>query len=197
MLILHRNPKQTLSQNYKRLGLTARLNHATGGTEKTSASVSRMNTAAKDQDTLATSALNAGSSAISEATIERDPKTGSVLKILENGQNERANPLNDPLNDLEDSDPDEWKGFDNIPAIGSGPQTEVLSKLENLASSGLKTAPRKQSRREQEWIQKLVDKYNDDYGKMFRDVKLNPMQQSEGDIKRRVLKWKRTQEKTS
>ena len=150
---------------------------------------------AKDQDSLATLARNAASSTISEATIERDPKTGSVLRILENGQNKRANPLNDPLNELEDSDPEEWEGFDNIPVVGSGPQTEVLSKLENLASSGVRTAPRKQSRREQEWIQKLVEKYNDDYGKMFRDAKLNPMQQSEGDIKRRVRKWKRTQEK--
>ena len=156
-----------------------------------------MKTVAKDQDSLATPAMNAASSAISETMIEREPKTGYLVRILENGQNTRANPLNDPLNELEDSDPEEWEGFDNIPAVGSGPQTEVLSKLENLASSGVRTAPRKQSRREQEWIQKLVEKYSDDYGKMFRDVKLNPMQQSEGDIKRRVLKWKRTQEKTS
>ncbi len=119
------------------------------------------------------------------------------MRILENGHNTRANPLNDPLNELDDSDPEEWEGFDNIPAVGNGPHTEVLGKLENLASSGVRTTPRKQSQREQEWIQKLVEKYNDDYGKMFRDVKLNPMQQSEGDIKRRVLKWKGTQEKTS
>jgi nucleolar protein 16 len=156
-----------------------------------------MNTVAKDQDSLATPAVNAASSAISEATIERDSKTGSVLRIIENGQNKRANPLNDPLNELEDSDPEEWEGFDNVPAVGSGPQTEVLSKLESLASSGVRTAPRKQSQREQEWIQKLVEKYGDNYGKMFRDVKLNPMQQSEGDIKRRVLKWKSTKEKAS
>ena len=143
----------------------------------------------KDRDSLATPTL----SAISEATIERDPKTGSVLRILEDGQYNCSNPLKDPLNELYDSDPEEWKGFDNIPAVETGPQTKVLSKLESLASSGVRTAPRKQSQREQEWIQKLVEKYNDDYGKMFRDVKLNPMQQSEGDIKRRVLKWKSTQ----
>lgn len=147
----------------------------------------------KEQDSLATPA----SIAISEATIERDPKTGSVLRILENGQNKSSNPLNDPLNELEDSDPEKWKGFDDTPAVGRRPQTEVLSKLQGLASCGVRTAPRKQSQREQEWIQKLVEKYGDDYGKMFRDGKLNPMQQSEGDIKRRVLKWKSTYRKTS
>jgi nucleolar protein 16 len=119
------------------------------------------------------------------------------LRVLETGQNKHENPLNDPLNELEESDPEEWEGFDNIPTVGSGSQTEVVSKLENLASNGVRTASRKQSQREQEWIQKLVAKHNDDYGKMFRDIELNPMQQSEGDIKRRILKWKNTQEKTS
>jgi len=156
-----------------------------------------MNIVAKDWDSLATPAVNAASSAISEAIIERDPKTGSILRVVENRPNKRPNPLNDPLNELSDSDPEEWEGFDNIPAVGSGPQTEVLSRFENLAASGVRTAPRKQSQREQEWIRKLVEKYGDDYGKMFRDAKLNPMQQSEGDIKRRVLKWKRMQENTS
>lgn len=33
---------------------------------------------------------------------------------------------------------DEWRGFDDIHAVGSGPQTEVLNKLENLTSKWCK-----------------------------------------------------------
>jgi nucleolar protein 16 len=38
-----------------------------------------------------------------------------------------------------------------------------------------------------------VSRYGDDYGKMARDRKLNPMQQTETDIKKRVKKWKASQ----
>jgi nucleolar protein 16 len=51
-----------------------------------------------------------------------------------------------------------------------------------------------QSRREEEWIEALVEKYGDDYGKMFRDRKLNIWQQSEGDIKKRVKVWRSRRE---
>lgn len=54
----------------------------------------------------------------------------------------------------------------------------------------MRKAPRKQSAREEEWIEKMVEKYGDDYGKMVKDRKLNVMQQSEGDIRRRVQRWR-------
>ena len=47
-----------------------------------------------------------------------------------------------------------------------------------------------QSQREREWIERLVGKWGDDWGGMFRDRKLNPHQQTEGDLKRRVEIWK-------
>jgi len=184
-----RDKKQTLSQNYKRLGLTARLNHISGGTEKTAASLKTATTAGMEKDRFAVSNSNA---AIEEITVERDPKTGAVLRVVESEPNRRSNPLNDPLNDLEESDIEEWEGFGDTPTSRTGAETEVTAQLEDLASRGVRKTPRKQSEREQEWIQGLVEKYGNGYAKMFRDTKLNPMQRSEGDIKRRILKWKKT-----
>jgi nucleolar protein 16 len=80
-----------------------------------------------------------------------------------------------------------------ITALGhvsrKGGETEYIEALEQIASSGIQKRPRQQSEREEEWISRLVEKHGDNYGAMFRDRKLNPMQQSEGDIKKRVRKW--------
>jgi nucleolar protein 16 len=75
------------------------------------------------------------------------------------------------------------------------PSTDVVRQLEEQAKRGVAKALRTQSAREQEWIERLVSKYGDDYRKMFWDRKLNPMQQSEGDIRKRVLRWKLMREK--
>lgn len=48
---------------------------------------------------------------------------------------------------------------------------------------------RQQSDREKEWVERLVAKYGKDFKKMEKDRKLNPMQQTAKDIKRRVEKW--------
>lgn len=133
-----------------------------------------------------------------EARIERDPETGAV-RVIEDGK--RDNPLNDPLNELDDDDAEgTWEGITahEVPAIDPSTagksENPIIRQLEELAaSSGKKKAPRKQSEREVEWVERLVNKYGDDYGKMNRDMKLNPMQQSEGDIKRRVKKWQQSQ----
>lgn len=72
-------------------------------------------------------------------------------------------------------------------------QNPVISELEEAARNGVRKAPRKQSEREGEWLERLVNKYGEDYGRMARDRKLNPMQQTEADIKKRVKKWKAAQ----
>ena len=194
---LNRNQKETLSQNYRRLGLSAKLNHATGGTEKTASTVSSTtptsesaNTSTNTSDKFHIPSAAPKTLTLLDAHVERDPITGKILRVLDvPNASKKPNPLNDPLNDLEDSDPEEWTGFANVPA-GNPSATTVVQQLEAQALSGVRKAPRKQSAREQEWIQRLVEKYGDNYGAMFRDRKLNPMQQSEGDIKNRVKKWK-------
>lgn len=69
-------------------------------------------------------------------------------------------------------------------------QSEAVKALEEHARTGI-TKPRVQSEREQDWVQVLVDKYGDDYEAMFWDKKLNIYQQSIGELKRRVYKWRK------
>jgi nucleolar protein 16 len=127
-----------------------------------------------------------------EIRIERDPETGAILRVIETS---KPNPLNDPLNDLDLSDTEmpSFNALGHIPKSTShirSADTSVTRQLEELAESGVKRRPRMQSQREENWIEELVEKHGDDYGKMFRDRKLNVWQQSEGDIRRRVKKWK-------
>lgn len=53
-----------------------------------------------------------------------------------------------------------------------------------------KRRPRQQSKREEEWVEKLVARHGDNILAMVRDKRLNPMQQSESDIRKRVRIWK-------
>lgn len=96
---------------------------------------------------------------------------------------ENENPLDDPLNDLgEDGE-------------SVGEENDIITQLEaqvdkEAAIEAKKKRPRQQSTREEEWIARLVEAYGDDTSAMFKDRKLNPMQQSQGDIARRLKKWK-------
>ena len=199
-----RNQKETLSQNYRRLGLTSRLNHATGGTEKTIASLGLNDPKSSRADTAANStanALNIVSKApevleIEEIEVERDPETGAILRVMQQ-EEITDNPLNDPLNEIENGDDEmEWNGFAMVPERREGESDNpVIRQLEEAARNGAKKAPRGQSQREQEWVERLVGKYGEDYGRMAKDRKLNPMQQTEADIRKRVLKWRAAQQK--
>lgn len=104
-------------------------------------------------------------------------------------QKANDNPLNDPLNEVlgEDEEMEEWNGFAMVPSERS--ENPVIRQLEEAARNGARKAPRSQSQREVEWLERLVNKYGDDYGRMSRDPKLNPMQQTAADIKKRVKKW--------
>lgn len=125
-----------------------------------------------------------------EAEVERDPETGAILRVVNDPFALNDNPLNDPINEIVDDEAEEWSAFAMVPAGQT--DNPVIRQLEEAARNGVKKAPRKQSEREEEWIEKLVAKYGDDYGKMTRDRKLNPFQQSEGDIRRRAKKWQQT-----
>ena len=129
-----------------------------------------------------------------ETRVERDPQTGRILRIIRpDGGSEdtmtrkrHLNPLNDPLEDL--SEEEETSAMSTKP-------NDVVAELEARADEEAATLarrrrPRQQSKREEEWIARLVERYGEDTRAMARDVKLNPMQQSEGDLGRRLQKWK-------
>ena len=123
-----------------------------------------------------------------EVRVERDSR-GAIVRLIQGPGGSRAdNPLNDPLNDLESGE-----NAVEVTDIGSG-QTPlpggVVRELEEMAQRTTGPASRKQSKAEEAWIEGLVNKYGDDYRSMFWDRKLNPMQQSEGDIRRRISKWR-------
>ncbi|KAN0103185.1 60S ribosomal subunit biogenesis protein-like protein Nop16 [Hyaloscypha variabilis] len=182
------NQNETLTQNYRRLGLTSRLNSATGGIEKLRAS-----SESKSSTTNKLAITNAFPKTIAptEARVERDPETGKILRVIH--AHKRPNPLNDPLNsDSEDEgmadDGEEFEGFD-----GEGEpkeKNEIVRQLEEQASMEAEKIPRKQSERERDWIERLVAKHGDNYERMARDMRLNPMQQTAADIRKRVGKWK-------
>lgn len=139
---------------------------------------------------------NAKNLKIGETRVERDPETGRILRVISGDdeveiagrKHKRANPLNDPLNDLAvDVD------FAAVGQAQGKDTSAVVRQLEIQAakedSAVLNKKPRHTSTREGEWIEKLVQKHGDDYAAMARDRKLNPMQQTVGDIKRRIRKF--------
>ena len=116
----------------------------------------------------------------------RDPETGAILRV-EHFQDGKPNPLGDLLNELcEDEDTNVHAGDQRKRGdVGIVPQLELAA-----AQGGKKSRPRIQSQGEQEWIERLVAKWGDDCGGMSRDRRLNPMQQSEGDLRKRVRRWR-------
>ncbi|CAD6440140.1 532a4f0a-1109-4624-a15c-f97d2112c595 [Sclerotinia trifoliorum] len=175
---------ETLTQNYRRLGLTSRLNTVTGGIEKKKAGPeSKTSTASK----LAISNTIPKSLAPTEARVERDPETGKIIRVIHDEK--KTNPLNDPLDsDAEDEEGEGFGGF--VDEEGSASKNEIVKMLEEQASRAGEKRERQQSEREKEWIGRLVKRWGENYGAMVRDRRLNPMQQTESDIKRRVQKWK-------
>lgn len=142
---------------------------------------------------------------LSEATVERDAD-GKIIRILSrtsttSGAIARASrhghaPLRDALNDLdtdseaeeqeqEEEDDEEWGGIKE-----DGTETDIVKSLIAEARAPVVKKPRHMSEREAEWLTKLVQRYGDDYEAMARDHKLNPMQQTAADIRRRAGKLK-------
>ncbi|KAK5135888.1 hypothetical protein LTR08_004538 [Meristemomyces frigidus] len=196
---------QTLEQNYKRLGLTAKLNKHTGGVEKKAEDVIRAREEAvergearrKDDALAIASSRRPEQLDLQEARIERDPETGKILRVIDGAKVKKANPLNDPLAELDSESEDEGGDAFNQHASNTlkvhedaGKRSEVVMKLQEEASRpGVKHKFR-QSEGEQSFVKELVEKYGDDYAAMARDMKINYMQRSIGDLKKRVKRWK-------
>ncbi|RYO82417.1 hypothetical protein DL762_006619 [Monosporascus cannonballus] len=205
--------KQTTTQNYRRLGLVARLKAPTGGVEpelrRTSATTEKKEKNKQQQQKADPFAIAPGAeSVIGEARVERDA-SGRIVRIIEASTSKKGtprannNPLNDPLaaldSDYSDSEgergergnaAEEWGGIDDDDDGGEGETGKIGRRLEAEANRPVEKKPRTQSQREREWVAELVRKHGDDVRAMARDRALNPMQQTEADIARRIRKWK-------
>lgn len=171
-----------MSQNYRRLGLLARLKAPTGGTEKR---LHATTTRTSPNDPFAIATME--NAIVSEARVERDAD-GKIIRIIGHS---KPNPLNDPLNELDDEDDEveeeageEWGGIEDEYADA----TDVVKSLLAESRRPDVAKPRHQSEREMEWLGKLVAKHGDDTAAMARDRKLNPMQQTASDIAKRIRK---------
>ncbi|EQB52119.1 ribosome biogenesis protein Nop16 [Colletotrichum gloeosporioides Cg-14] len=180
------NKKETLTQNYRRLGLTARLRNPTGGVEKTLSEVERIKSAKPAPSPFDIAPME--QAVVDEARVERD-ENGKIVRI-HYSKSSRANPLNDPLNDIEaDSDDDEEEETEEWGGIDDESRPEVIRLLEKEASRGELKKPRHMSQQEKEWLERLIAKHGDNAEAMARDRKLNPMQQTSADIARRLRRF--------
>ncbi|KAF9311610.1 Nucleolar protein 16 [Podila horticola] len=153
--------KATLRQNYARLGLLPSLNGVTGGIE------------VKDEEELMENEQKsleelAESLSAEQGIIQRDD-AGNIINVI-------VGKVKTPeeLAELMERDIEPVKA-----------KTDVVRALERQAANVLKVE-RHASDGEVAWAAKLVEKYGDDYEKMFRDRKLNPNQQTVGQIRRRI-----------
>ena len=176
-----RDRKLTLAQNYQKLGLSRKFGGPTGGIEKHG----KENQTLREVDGLAMpTARKTGKLELQEVQVERDPETGQILRVLRPADDQPAyfNPLNDPLNDIM-----------NVEAEPARESTGVVAELEKEAAEEeealARRRPRQQSNREEEWLEQLLQKHGENTRAMARDRKLNPMQQTEGDLKRRLKKY--------
>ncbi|KAI1503530.1 ribosome biogenesis protein Nop16 [Biscogniauxia marginata] len=205
---------ETTTQNYRRLGLVSRLRAPTGGVEPVLSSgkprphphphpSSKSGRPTKPADPFAIDSF--AGAVVREARVERDAD-GKIVRVLDAdagaGAHKRRrdnNPLNDPLvaldSDYSDDDgaaekgeeeTEEWGGIDD----DGEDANDIVRQLEAEASRPVEKKPRTQSAREVEWLQRLVGRHGADTRAMARDRRLNPMQQTEADIARRIRKWK-------
>ncbi|ODV82356.1 nucleolar protein 16 [Suhomyces tanzawaensis NRRL Y-17324] len=165
----------TLQQNYKRLGLRAKLGSLAGGAEKPVETLTEIRAKrAADQKVSVADIENTEDPAQipeGEARIIRDKETGEVTKVIYGTMKVV------PTEELE-----------NEPENPS-----VIRQLEEYSNKHAQIVKERTiSEREAEWCKSLYEKHGDDFQKMMWDKKLNPNQQTVADIRRRVLKWKKT-----
>lgn len=116
--------------------------------------------------------------------IQRDPSTGAIRSVLRpSPPKENHNPLNDPLNAIDDFE----TGDRNLTG-GNGIVGQLEAEATRLAAEPKRVI--KQSKFEAEWVARLVERWGDDVERMALDRRLNPWQQSEGDLRRRIKRWK-------
>lgn len=192
-----------MTQNYRRLGLVHRLNAPSGGSERRTTQDGYEDQPEDKLHIKGSAKAMTKQFSVGETRVERDPETGKILRVIHDDDGNKdevevagrkfrgSNPLNDPLNDLSDDEErvEDFKKSSDGSAIVQ--QLERQAAQEGHAVQNKK--PRHVSKREEEWIERLIERHGNDFSAMARDMKLNPMQQSVGDLRRRIRKWEESQ----
>lgn len=169
------------------MGLVAKLGTTAGGIDKRVAAAGATPEGVRDPFSVRRGAPGAvPPGAVREARLERDGE-GRVVRVVHLGR--ERNPLGDLLGvfDKEEGEPrDEWAGIED--RDGDEGRPEVLRLLEKEAGVRTERVVRHQSTREAEWLGRLVGKYGADVEAMAMDMKMNPMQQTAADVRKRLKK---------
>ncbi|KTW29398.1 hypothetical protein T552_01351 [Pneumocystis carinii B80] len=105
-----------------------------------------------------------------EAQILRDDQ-GNIIKVIYGKKYD----FDDELNEI---------AMENRKA-----KTQVIEELKNKIKNNIKS-DRKPSQNEINFLNKLIERYGDNVDAMAKDIKLNPMQQTAADLRRRISKLK-------
>ncbi|CDS12878.1 hypothetical protein LRAMOSA05062 [Lichtheimia ramosa] len=165
--------KQTLMQNYRRLGLLTSLNRTSGGKEKmypdTKPAEEDME---EDQEPreLQDADIEELKKTLKpgEGLIQRDDE-GNVIRVIVGEAKSH--------NDILDAEPEPVEA-----------KTDVVRALEEQAKNGVKNV-KYQSGYQQNWIEKLIEKHGDDYQAMFWDKELNVMQLTQAQLRKKIKQY--------
>ncbi|KAL3232961.1 Nucleolar protein 16 [Nakaseomyces bracarensis] len=185
----------TLAQNYENLGLKAKLQTPAGGQEakydtviKKEPVVNANQKFGDDSDSDSDSDSEDRNSDINEEDIDENDIPEGEARII---RDEDGNVVKVIYGKKKNFDVDvDVETLKNELENSEDNKTHVVKELEQYASRPIIRKERTPSSREEQWLEELYNKHGDDYKKMFFDKKLNIYQQSEGELKRKIRKWK-------
>ncbi|KAI8334330.1 ribosome biogenesis protein Nop16 [Chlamydoabsidia padenii] len=174
------NKKETLIQNYRRLGLLTNLNGKSAGGVEVFYPEKKTEPIEQDEDMTPTDLKE-----LTEADIEQLKKTlrpdegliqrddeGNIIQII---TGERPS-----HNDILDA-----------PIVPVEAKTDFVRGLEAQANV-VRKGDRHVASSEQKWLEQLTEKHGDDYQAMFWDQKLNTNQLTVAQIKKRFKNYEKT-----
>ena len=122
--------------------------------------------------------------------IVRD-EDGNVIDIIEGGEVDEAKestPWGKSMRGWEDDDNEQDTITSSSSAAASkrkpAAKSDVVEKLESMPDPG--PLPRHVSQLEAHWLLSIVRKHGDDVDAMFMDRKLNELQKTKGEIRKRL-----------
>jgi len=166
----HWDRTKTVTQNYAKLGLTFSLNGTAGGAAPDVVALEAARelenwSTVKDSEQALKQTLGAG-----QALVERDAE-GNIRNVI----------FGEDV-----SDPEEMV----VAPVRA--KTVLVRELELRVEEAAKAGPRKwrMTESEKRWVSRLVDVYGEDYVGMSRDRKLNPRQQTPGELRKKCAAFR-------